>query len=224
MPAEIDALATEFRALAGPDVLLGVNLTADGGLSLLAGLGDSLDTLSLTDNGFTPDFPWRWQTRALDRRLSEAPRIPLAAYGQIAGPAVGFYTRGAPPPGAYTGHALWQVAAGAVMLRDFVWPAQSLETLDEMASTSELLMALAPAVPRGRLSPMPPTDHPDLVARAFRDAERTVLIVANVSGATRTGRIDVRGLLSDSDAVEGGVLRAVFAPFEGRVFVGPPLP
>lgn len=224
LPAEIDALAAEVRALAGPDVLLGVNLTGDGGLSLLAGLGESLDTLSLTDNGFAPDFPWRWQTGALERRVSEAAQIALAAYGQIAGPAAGFYTRGAPPPGAYMGHALWQVAAGAVMLRDFVWPAQSLEMLDEMAATGELFAALAPTVPRGRLSPRPPTDHPDLAARAFRDAERTVLIVANVSGATRTGRVDVRGLLPDGDGIERGVLRAVFAPFEGRVFVGPPLP
>ncbi len=232
-PAALDALATDLRAAIGPAVRLGVNVTGDGGLGLLEGFGDALDTLSLTNNWVGREAPWRLPLVSIERRRAAPAGVAIAAYGQISGPGPGFYTRGGPGAGPYAGNALLQVAAGAVMMRDFVWPPHDAPTLDAMGAVNALLAELAPVVPQGRLAPGPPTSHPDLVALAFRDAGQTVLIVARGAARARVGAVDVRGLLPDgpvevlwptpdrpevAPVVAGGVLRGAWGAYEARVF------
>ena len=124
--------------------------------------------------------------------------------------------------------SLLQVAHGALSLRGFVWPPQSIALVDELAAQARLFSALAPTVPRGRLVPHPPTSTGGIIATVFRDENRSLLIVVNRTHQTLAGRVDLRGLMDQVPVmrlsgnapvvVVDDTLMDSWAPFQGHVY------
>jgi hypothetical protein len=226
-PTLINELVAEVQLRLPESVPVGINITRDLGLALLSRLGESLDDLSFTNNWVGVDHPWAISLDPFRRRVEEAPNIPFIGYNAIGGPSGGWFVRGGPSAQAYRGMSLLLTAWGAVALRAFVWPPHSVALLDELRDSAALFQRLAPTIPRGRLTPRPATSHRRLFATAFRDLERTLLVVVNVGDAPLQGRIDVRGFdgaqfrridIDDEAQPHHGRIQGHWAPFEGRVF------
>jgi len=225
-PALLTALVADLKAALPPRVSVGINLTRDAGLSLLGGLDAPLDFLSLTNNWIGREPPRSWTLTPTDRLRDEGGHLSYVGYNQIGGPVGGWRTRGGPSARAYRGMTWLQIARGALSMRAFVWPPASGALVDELAAERALMAELAPTVPRARLQPDPPTSNPMLVAAAFVDERRSILVAVNRGDRPILGRVDVRGLgeaavrvaVPREVRVADGALHDRWAPFEAHIY------